>query len=97
MRKNVLASLLVLCGSTAAIAQMTPQQTPPTTQEAPGSAVDEALNNQTTTTEPTDPTTNPEPTTPDMNTPLESQTPDSTSAPDSRTNTPPSEIPEPQG
>jgi hypothetical protein len=79
MRKHILASLLILTGSTVAIAQTTPQ----TTQEAPDANADEALNNQTETTSPTDPADTTTTDTPDAS------TPDATTPPAETPTTPP--------
>ncbi len=87
MRKSTLASLLILCGSSAAIAQVTQTPTSPTTQSNTESGVltDNVTVDSPTpqTTGPTDPiptpTTPTEPTTDDTSPPTTTGTPDAPS------------------
>ncbi len=81
MRKSTLASLLILCGSSAAIAQVTQTPTSPTTQSNTESGVltDNVMVDSPTpqTTGPTDPIPTPtETTTDDTSPPTTTGTPD---------------------
>ncbi len=81
MRKSTLASLLILCGSSAAIAQVTQTPTSPTTQSNTESGVltDNVTVDSPTpqTTGPTDPIPTPtETTTDDTSPPTTTGTPD---------------------
>ncbi len=84
MRKSTLASLLILCGSSAAIAQVTQTPTDPTTQS---NTIDNVTVDSPTpqTTGPTDPI--PTPTTPTEPTTDNTTPPTTTGTPDAPTGT----------